>query len=184
MEWFASSPRSLLLVAVTTAAMYFALIVLTRLAGVRSFSKMSGFDFAVTVSIGSVLASVILTKDPPLAQGITALACLFALQMGVAALRVYSDTFEGSTNNKPRLIMANGEMLRDQMSKAKITESDLLGKLREANVLDFSQVDAAVAETTGDISVLHRARGDTPLAANLLEGVIGAEHYRPEPIRT
>ena len=41
MEWFASSPRSLLLVAVTTAAMYFALIVMTRLAGVRSFSPLA-----------------------------------------------------------------------------------------------------------------------------------------------
>ena len=113
-----------------------------------------------------------------------ALAVLFVLQMSVATLRVHSDLFEGSTNNKPRLIMANGEMLRDQMAKARITENDLLGKLREANVLDFSQVDAAVAETTGDISVLHRGRGDTPLSDNLLDGVIDAHRYQPRPIQT
>jgi len=183
MDWIVSGPLPLLMVIVTAAAMYLALIVMTRLAGVRSFSKMSGFDFAVTVSIGSVLASVILTKDPPLAQGVMALAVLFALQMGVAILRVHSHRFEGSTNNKPRLIMANGRILCDQMVKARITEKDLLGKLREANVLDFSQVDAAVAETTGDISVLHRSRGDTPLSASLLEGVIGADRYQPEPGR-
>tara|TARA_R110001599_G_scaffold46281_10_gene135844 strand:+ start:595 stop:1149 length:555 start_codon:yes stop_codon:yes gene_type:complete len=184
MNWITAGPQPLLMVVITAAAMYAALIVMTRIAGVRSFSKMSGFDFAVTVSIGSVLASVILTPDPPLAQGVMALAVLFALQMGVATLRVHSDLFEGSTNNKPRLIMANGKMLRDQMAKAKITESDLRGKLREANVLDFSQVDAAVAETTGDISVLHRERGDTPLAASLLEGVIDAHRYQPHPIQT
>ena len=184
MDWITSSPQPLLMVIITAMAMYFALIVMTRLAGVRSFSKMSGFDFAVTVSIGSVLASVILPPDPPLAQGIMALAVLFVLQMSVATLRVHSDLFEGSTNNKPRLIMANGEMLRDQMAKARITENDLLGKLREANVLDFSQVDAAVAETTGDISVLHRGRGDTPLSDNLLDGVIDAHRYQPRPIQT
>ena len=83
MNWITSGPQPLLMVIITAMAMYFALIVMTRLAGVRSFSKMSGFDFAVTVSIGSVLASVILTPDPPLAQGIMALAVLFALQMGV-----------------------------------------------------------------------------------------------------
>ncbi len=182
MEWIVSSPRPLMMVIITAAAMYLSLIVMTRLAGVRSFSKMSGFDFAVTVSIGSVLASVILAPDPPLVQGIVALAALFVLQMGVATLRVHSDLFEGSTNNKPRLIMANGKMLRDQMAKAKITENDLLGKLREANVLDFSQVDAAVAETTGDISVLHRQRGDAPLAASLLKGVLAADRYHPRPV--
>ena len=69
------------------------------------------------------------------------------------------------------------------MAKARITENDLLGKLREANVLDFSQVDAAVAETTGDISVLHRERGDTPLSDNLLDGVIDAHRYQPRPVQ-
>jgi uncharacterized membrane protein YcaP (DUF421 family) len=184
MDLITSSPQPLLMVIITAVAMYFALIVMTRLAGVRSFSKMSGFDFAVTVSIGSVLASVILTPGPPLAQGIMALAVLFALQISVATLRVHSDLFEGSANNKPRLIMANGEMLRDQMAKARITENDLLGKLREANVLDFSQVDAAIAETTGNISVLHRERGDTPLSENLLHGVIDAHRYQPRPVQT
>ncbi|KCZ91656.1 DUF421 domain-containing protein [Hyphomonas johnsonii] len=183
MDWIAASPQALGMVAFTAATMYAALIIMTRVAGVRSFSKMSGFDFAVTVSIGSVLASVILTPDPPLAQGVMGLAVLFVLQMSVAWLRVHSDLFEGSTNNKPRLIMANGEMLRDQMAKAKITESDLRGKLREANVLDVSQVDAAVAETTGDISVLHRERGDAPLSPGLLDGVIDAHRYQPRPVQ-
>jgi uncharacterized membrane protein YcaP (DUF421 family) len=143
---------------------------LTHLAGARSFSMISGFDFAVTVSIGCVLAWVILTPGAPPARGIMALAILFVLQLGVATLRVHSDLFKGSIYNKPSLIMANGEMLRDQIARA--------------NVQDFSQVDAAIAETTGDISVLHRKRGNAPRSANLQDGVINAHLYRPQLIQT
>jgi uncharacterized membrane protein YcaP (DUF421 family) len=157
---------------------------LTHLAGARSFSMISGFDFAVTVSIGCVLAWVILTPGAPPARGIMALAILFVLQLGVATLRVHSDLFKGSIYNKPSLIMANGEMLRDQIARAKITENDPLSKLGHANVQDFSQVDAAIAETTGDISVLHRKRGNAPRSANLQDGVINAHLYRPQLIQT
>jgi len=160
-DWIAAAATSLVMVVATAVGMYVALIVMTRLAGVRSYSKMSGFDLAVTVSIGSVMAA------------------LFSLQMGVAALRVRFDAVEGSTNNTPRLIMGNGRVLHDQMVKARVTESDLLSKLREANMQTFAQVDAVVAETTGDLSVLHGAQNATPLSRQLLEGVIDADRYEP-----
>lgn len=144
---------------------------------------MSGFDFAVTVSIGPILASITATRDQPLAPDVMALVLLFVLQIAVAIERVHSSRFESHANNRPRLIMTNGQTLRDPMAKARITQKDLPGKLRKANVLDFSPVDAAVAETTGDISVLHRHPGDTRRSARLLESVIDAEQYRPQPVR-
>ncbi|WP_217271986.1 hypothetical protein [Sphingopyxis sp. BSNA05] len=61
-EWTTTGWEQIALIALSAAAMYVTVILLTRLAGVRSFSKMSGFDFAVTVAIGSVLGSVILSK--------------------------------------------------------------------------------------------------------------------------
>ena len=58
-----------------------------------------------------------------------------------------------------------------------MTESDLWGKLREANALNFSQVLAVVAETTGDVSVLHATDSDRDLQPELLKGVIAGERY-------
>lgn len=79
-------------------------------------------------------------------------------------------------DNAPRLIVSGGKMLPDQMRKAKITESDLRAKLREANMTQYDQIYAVIAETTGDVSVLHSKEEDGALDPDLLEGVIGAEH--------
>ena len=51
--------------------------------------------------------------------------------------------------------MKNGEILEDNLKKCKVTISDLKAKLREANVIQISEVKAVVFESTGDISVLH-----------------------------
>lgn len=70
MEWFSTSPDMFWKLALTVAGLYVALIISTRLADIRSFSKMSGFDFAITVAIGSVIASVSVAPSPALVQGV------------------------------------------------------------------------------------------------------------------
>ncbi len=176
-DWVFTSWTTVPLIVLSAMTMYLALIALTRVAGIRSFSKMSGFDFAVTVAIGSVLASIIVAKDPPIFSGVAALSILFAIQIGFAALRCRWDFIGGLSDNKPRLIMIGDTIQYDQLRKAKMTEGDLMGKLREANVLDFSQVELVVAETTGDVSVLHIDDRDIRVADQLLAGVIGADRY-------
>ena len=80
-------PHQVLYIAVSVVGAYAAMVILTRLSGIRSFSKMSGFDFAVTVAIGSIFASIIMGKTPSLIQGIVVLTLLFACQIIFATLR-------------------------------------------------------------------------------------------------
>ncbi|ATW03665.1 hypothetical protein CHN51_09040 [Sphingorhabdus sp. YGSMI21] len=177
-EWTTTGWEQIALIALSAAAMYVTVILLTRLAGVRSFSKMSGFDFAVTVAIGSVLGSVILSKNPPITHGIAALVFLFGLQIGMAILRSRFPRLQLLADNKPRLIMIGGEIQHDQLRKAKMTEDDLWGKLREANAINFSQVLVVIAETTGDVSVLHAKDKNEEIQPELLKGVIAGDRYR------
>lgn len=177
-DWVFTNWTSALMVIVSAIVVYAILIGLTRLSGVRSFSKMSSFDFAITIATGSVAASIIVMKDPPIVQGAVALGILYAMQMSLAALRKRSKLIERIVDNQPRLIMCGREIHEDQMKKAKITHDDLFAKLREANVTQFDQVHAVIAETTGDISVLHGPRG-TPIEPDLLRGVIGGDRYNP-----
>ena len=144
------------------------IVTLTRLAGLRSFSKMSGYDFAITVSMGSVLASVVVTKSTGPLVGLAALSALFLVQMVLSRLRVRSDAAAEAMDNTPLLIMDGPEVLEDNLARAKMTRADLLAKLREANVLRMSQVRAVVFEQTGDVSVLH---GEGDVDDVLLEGV-------------
>lgn len=169
--WFTSSTPSLLAVVLSTLGIYVVLIVLTRLAGLRSFSKMSGFDFAMTVAIGSIIASTILTKSPPLLQAAVGLATVYAVQFTVGWLRHRSKLVSHLVDNEPLLLMVGSEMLHDNLQEARVTENDVWAKLREANVLDPKQIRAVVFETTGDISVLHGDASGTPLDPRLLTSV-------------
>lgn len=67
--------------------------------------------------------------------------------------------------------MNGSEILHKNLKYARIDKAQLIAKLREANVLDFNQVEAVVLESTGDISVLHKSSPEMKLHKDLLEGV-------------
>ncbi|MDX1493560.1 MAG: DUF421 domain-containing protein [Longimicrobiales bacterium] len=155
----------------SAVGVYLALVLLTRAMGLRSFSKMSSFDFAITVAFGSLLATAVVSPRPPLLLTVGALASLFAIQWVVSRLRVHSSLLQGVIDNDPRLLMWEGEILTDQLKRTGVTRDDLIAKLREANVLSFAQVRAVVLESTGDVSVLHGDQDGPALEEGILEGV-------------
>ena len=145
-----------------------AVIALVRLTGLRSFSKMSAFDFAITVAIGSTVASTVMSAGESVLIGVLAVLALLSLQWGLARARRRWGWAGAVLDNKPLLIMRDGQVIEENLVKAALTMDDVRAKLREANVLAFNEVRAMVFETTGDISVIH---GDGPLEEALLEGV-------------
>ncbi|MBT0587572.1 DUF421 domain-containing protein [Alteromonas oceanisediminis] len=143
-------------------------VILVRVNGLRSFSKMTNFDFVMTVAIGSLLAGASQSNSwLDYFQTILAMATLFIVQCSAARLRKASDSIESLMQNSPVLLMKDGEIIHSALTETRVAQSDLIAKLREANVLAFSDVRAVVLETTGDISVLHGSH----CAEELLDGV-------------
>ncbi|RDC60629.1 UPF0702 transmembrane protein YkjA [Alteripontixanthobacter maritimus] len=141
---------------------------LVRINGLRSLSKMTNFDFIMTVAMGSLVAGAAqATKWSTVAQVAAAMAGLFLFQHVVARLRKNSDAFETAIQNEPILLMKNGEICEKALEITRVARSDLIAKLREANVLDFAKVQAVVLETTGDVSVLHGDDLDPVLIQNI-----------------
>lgn len=175
-SWITTTWVDAAMTAVSAVGIYIAVILYTRLGGLRSFSKMSSFDFAMTVAVGSLVASTVLTPNPALLQAAAALAALYVLQLGVAHLRVMAKFVGRAVDNQPVLLMVDGKMREDAMRRTAVTRDDLVAKLREANVLRLEQVRAVVMETTGDISVLHAQDGDDrPVDDLILSGVEGSD---------
>lgn len=172
LSWIVATWYALIMVFISTVGIYVALIFFTRFGGLRSFSKMSSFDFAITVAIGSIIATSLLSSDPPLLQSVVALGILYMVQMTVARLRVKNTAIGKMVDNKPILLMNGTKILDKNLDKARVTLSDLRAKLREANVTQLTQVKAVVMESTGDISVLHHEKKDHELDPILLKDVI------------
>ncbi|WP_120717286.1 DUF421 domain-containing protein [Tsuneonella amylolytica] len=145
-------------------------VLLVRVVGLRSFSKMTNFDFVMTVAMGSLVASASQSSSwTAYAQSLAAMAGLFAIQFIAARLRINSKAMRGVLENEPLLLMRDGEFIASALEQSRVARGDLVAKLREANVLELKDVRAAVLETTGDVSVLHGDR----LEPVLLEGVRG-----------
>lgn len=157
-------------VVVSTIGVFALVVLLTRLAGPRSLAKMSSFDFAATVAVGSTLASTAVGSTS-LAEGAAGLTVLFGLQAVVAVLR-RRGAFAGLVDNRPLLLMAGPRVLDDHLRQARVSREELYGQLRSSGVHSLEQVHAVVLETTGDLSVLS---ADRPVDRQLLEGVRGAE---------
>lgn len=149
---------------------YVIMVIYTRIFGLKSFSKMTGFDFVNTVAIGNILAMSVATSNPTWLTGIFLIGLLYLMNYLFSVLRKKNKSMRGILDNSPLLLMENGKILHDNMNAAKVTEDELIGKLREANVIILSQVKAVVLETTGDVSVLHTDK-DMELADYLLKGV-------------
>lgn len=154
----------------TTVAVYALILLLTRIAGLRSFSKMSAADFAMTVAVGSLFASSISSPSPSLTIAAVSFSCLFASQWLVAQLRQRWSAVGKVVDNQPVLLMAGANVLEENLRRTNVTQNDLYAKLREANVRNFDEVKAVVFETTGDISVIH-ASEDVAFDTRILRGV-------------
>ncbi|ALJ06700.1 hypothetical protein APS56_02810 [Pseudalgibacter alginicilyticus] len=152
---FDTTTNSLLLIFLTSIGIYVAVILYTRIAGKRSFSKMSSFDFAMTVAVGSMIATTILSKSVSLLEGGVGLIMVYGLQLIAATFRRYK-WFRQFIDNQPTLLMDGEILLHDNMKAVRVTEGDLRSKLRESNVAKLSEVKAVIFETTGNLVVVHK----------------------------
>lgn len=149
---------------------YFYILLITRVAGKRTFAKMSSFDFAVTIAMGSILADAVNKPISSLLPAFVSLALLAGLQVFISKVLSKSDKAQKILTNTPILLMKNGKILEKNLEKALVSKANLMGKLREANVIELSQVKAVIFETTGDVCVLH-STNDIEIDAAIMEDV-------------
>ncbi len=145
-------------------------VILTRLNGLRSFSKQSSFDLPITVATGSVIATTIAGQGTPLMVGVLALIGLFAIQAIIALLRLHTNLFEAAVDNRPLLLMERGRVIEANLRQARMTRDDLMAKLRGAGVASLGAVRAVVFETTADISVI-QGGPDTEIDDEIMRNV-------------
>lgn len=132
---------------------YLSLLVLLRVSGKRTLAKLNAFDFVVTVALGSTLATVLLSSDVALVEGVAAMVLLVALQFLVAWLTVRSRTVERLVKSEPTLVYRNG-FLGGPMRRMRVTEDEIRQAARTAGSARLETVAAVVLETDGSLSVL------------------------------
>ncbi|SMB99360.1 protein of unknown function DUF421 [Hymenobacter roseosalivarius DSM 11622] len=153
-QFFFSSWTSIIRTLVIGLGAYSGLILLLRLSGKRTLTKMNAFDLIVTVALGSTLATVLLNKSVPLADGMTAFALLIFLQYLITWLSVRSKTISNLVKSEPTLLVYQGAFLSAALKAERVTEAEILAGLREQGVASMTDAAAVILETGGDLSIL------------------------------
>ncbi|MGB2568676.1 DUF421 domain-containing protein [Micromonospora citrea] len=151
---FLDNPVDLIRLAIVAALTYPALIALLRFSGKRTLSKLNAFDLVVTVALGSTLATILLSRDVSLAEGLLALALLVGLQFLVALLTVRWPASQRLVKSAPTLLLHRGELRRDVVRAMRISESEIRQAARSQGYGDLSRLAAVVLETDGSLSVI------------------------------
>ncbi|PTE19446.1 DUF421 domain-containing protein [Cereibacter changlensis JA139] len=143
-------------VVIVGLAAYGALILMLRASGKRTLSKMNAFDLVVTVALGSTLATVLLNRSVPLAEGVLALALLVYLQYAITWASVRSERFQSLIKSEPSLLVHDGAYLDQALKRQRVTREEVQAALRESGKTDLAGIASVVLETDGTLSVIAR----------------------------
>lgn len=117
---------------------------------------MNGFDFVVTVALGSILATVALNKDIPLANGVAAIVIFIGFQFILTWLAVRVKSVKTLITSKPSLIFYKGTFMEIDMKKERITEEEIYSAARKEGISSLDDIDMIILETTGDITIIKK----------------------------
>lgn len=151
--WF-ESWQSIINVSITGVVSFIGLIILLRLAGKRTLTKMNAFDFIMTFTIGSTLATTITSDDTTISEGLTALSVIILVQYAIAWLEVRSEWFQHLIKAQPSVLFYEGEFQDKTMRYERITKVEVLAAMRLGGLSDPSQARLVLLETNGQLSVI------------------------------
>ena len=188
--WFGSW-ESLIRVIVGGAVAYAFLVLLLRVSGKRTLSKLNAFDLVVTVALGSTLATVLLSKDVAVIDGLAAFAVLVMGQYAISTLAVRSRRVRRLVKSEPRVLLYRGEVSQEAMRRERVTLEEIESVVRGAGLSSTAQAAAVILETDGtfhvlgevgsDCSALGRVRGFPEEALDRTGGVAGCAASTREP---
>ncbi len=151
---FFNSWEDVVRVLITIIFAYPGLIILLRIYGKRSLSKMNIFDFIITVAFGSVFASVVVAKEVTIVDGLVSFTLLLTAQYVITFASLRWDFIERIIRSEPTLIFHNGEFLEDDMFNVRVNKQEILSEVRQNSIACLDDVYAVVLETNGEMSVI------------------------------
>lgn len=151
---FLESWESLLRVVFVGVSTYVALVVLLRISGKRTLSKMNMFDFIVTIALGSIFATIIISKDVTVARGIVGAMTLILSQYVVTSLSTRFSWFQNLVKGEPSLLYYDNRFLTKNMRKERVTKEEVYQAMRKSGLLTMEQTHAVVLETDGSFTAI------------------------------
>ena len=139
--------------AIRTVIIYLVLIAAMRIMGKRQLGELQPVELVVTLLISDLAAVPMQESGMPLMVGLIPIFILVALELLLSGLMLKLPWFSRLISGNPIVLVDNGKLIQKSLKQLRLTLDDLMETLRQQNVFDIRDVQYAIAETNGKISV-------------------------------
>lgn len=141
--------------------MYVMVVLVVRMMGKRQIAQMQPFELVVTIMIADLASIPLGNTAIPLVYGIIPVITLLSIQVIVSYLSIKSETFREVVCGKPSLIINKGVIVQSEIKRLRISMNDLLEQFRSKDQINLSDIEYAILETNGMLSVIPRTEKKT-----------------------
>lgn len=147
----------MVIILVRTVILYLVVLFTIRIMGKSELSKMSPFQLVVIFMIAELAAIPIESPSVSLINGAVGIFALMFLQVLISMISIKSETFKNFINGKPSVLIEKGEINQKELKALRISLNDLMEQLRIGNAPSLSEVEYAVMESNGELSIILKA---------------------------
>src|SRR5690625_1940180 len=165
----------LMLILIRSIVSFLLLLFMTRIMGKKQISQLTFFDYCVGITIGSIATTMSVDQNVKATNGLMALIVWGIFPLILAYISLKSIWFTKIVDGKATIMIKNGEILEKNMKKSLLTIDELMLSLREKGVFKISDVEMAVLETNGELSVMLKTE-QQPITPKMLGIPVEQEH--------
>ena len=144
----------MLLVIIRTIILYATTVLLLRVMGKRQIGQLQPYELVVIIMISELAAIPMQNTGIPLLSGLIPIFILVAAQVTLSYISLKSERARGVICGTPSIVIENSRIVEDELRRLRLNLNDLLEQLRLKNVPDISDVEYAILETSGQLSVI------------------------------
>lgn len=141
-----------------TLFFYLFLLIVLRIMGKREIGGLAPIDLAVTIIMAELAAIPIADPELPILVGAVPIATIMLLEIALSGLSLRSHRWRSIINGRPNVLVQNGQFVPKEMRKVRYTVSDVLEQLRRKGHPHVVDVEVAILETDGNLSVIPRSQ--------------------------
>lgn len=165
----------IVLILIRSVAAFFLLLIMARIMGKKQISQLTFFDYCVGITIGSIAATLSVDQNIKIVNGLVSLTIWGVFPIILAYFGMKSIIFSKITDGKATILIRNGEVLDKNLKKNLLTINELLMLLREKGIFKVADVEMAVMETNGELSVMLKTN-QQPVTPQVLGIPLEQEH--------
>ncbi len=148
--------------------LYFVIMLAIRLMGKRQIGEMQPTELVVTILISEIAAIPLDNNDIPLINSILTVLLLASLSIITSVLTLHLPSFRSVFDGHPVIVINNGKLNQQKMKDLRMTVQDLMSAARQQGVFDLNQIQYAIVETNGTVSIMQKSEY-APLTPKLAE---------------